>query len=118
MAHLLDDAYLRPFEGAIRGRAERADRCAAELTGGALPLSSVAVVHHRLGLHRTRGGWTFREWAPHASSMWLVGDFNGWKIDPDFEAFKRVAIAQVFATPLLLEDEATSIILLLSLIEF
>ena len=42
MAHLLDDAYLRPFEGAIRGRAERADRCAAELTGGALPLSSVA----------------------------------------------------------------------------
>ena len=88
MAHLLDDAYLRPFEGAIRGRAERADRCAAELTGGALPLSSVAVVHHRLGLHRTRGGWTFREWAPHASSMWLVGDFNGWKIDPDFEVFR------------------------------
>ena len=88
MAHLLDDAYLRPFEGAIRGRAERADRCAAELTGGALPLSSVAVVHHRLGLHRTRGGWTFREWAPHATSMWLVGDFNGWKIDPDFEVFR------------------------------
>ena len=28
MAHLLDDAYLRPFEGAIRGRAERADRLA------------------------------------------------------------------------------------------
>ena len=25
MAHLLDDAYLRPFEGAIRGRAERAE---------------------------------------------------------------------------------------------
>ena len=28
MAHLLDDAYLRPFEGAIRGRAERAEAIA------------------------------------------------------------------------------------------
>ena len=87
MAKLLDDAYLQPFEGAIRGRAQHAFDRAAQLAGGQA-LSDWANAHHYFGLHRDSQGWVFREWAPHATSMWLVGDFNGWKIDPEFEIFR------------------------------
>ncbi len=88
MAHLLDDVYLKPFETAICGRSNRAFDRARELTGGKTSLGNWANAHHYFGLHRTADGWVFREWAPHASSMWLVGDFNGWKINSEFEIFR------------------------------
>lgn len=87
MAKLLDDVYLKPFENAIRGRAENAFRRANELTLGK-SLSEWASAHHYFGLHQTKRGWVFREWAPNATSMWLVGDFSQWKINPDFELFR------------------------------
>ena len=88
MAHLLDDGYLKPYEAAIRGRAKRALERIASLTGGKVPLADWASAHEYSGLHRVHGGWVFREWAPNATSMWLVGDFSGWKIDPRFECFR------------------------------
>ncbi len=88
MSHLLDDPYLKDFAGAITGRARRAKDRAAELTD-CKRLADWANAHDYFGLHRTAAGdWVFREWAPHATSMWLVGDFNGWKIDPAFELFR------------------------------
>ncbi len=89
MTHLLDDTYLKPFEAAIRGRADHAVARANELTGGKGTLADWASAHEFYGLHRTARGWVFREWAPHATSMWLVGDFSKWKIDPRFECFRR-----------------------------
>ena len=88
MEHLLDDAYLKPFETAIRGRAKRAADRVRELTEGKQSLADWANAHNYFGLQRERESWVFREWAPHATSMWLVGDFNNWKIDPDFEIFR------------------------------
>ena len=85
---LLDDPYLKPFERAIRGRSQRAFDRANELTCGKSTLCDWANAHRYFGLHRTSREWVFREWAPKATSMWLVGDFNGWKIDPDFELFR------------------------------
>ena len=89
MAHLLDDEYLKPFEAAIKGRAAHAFARAEELTQGKTSLADWASAHEYYGLHRKpRGGWVFREWAPNATSMWLVGDFSKWKIDPRFECFR------------------------------
>ena len=95
MAHLLDDEYLKPFENAVRGRARRAEDRVRELTQGKCPLADWANAHNYFGLRKEKvegegegEQWCFREWAPHATSMWLVGDFNGWKIDPDFEVFR------------------------------
>ena len=84
MARLLDDVYLKPFEAAIRGRAQHAFDRARELTAGKCSLADWASAHEYYGLHRTKRGWVFREWAPNATSMWLVGDFSKWKIDPRF----------------------------------
>ena len=88
MAKLLDDAYLKPFEAAIRGRSEHAYARARELTCGRVELADWACAHEYYGLHRTDSGWVFREWAPNATSMWLVGDFSAWKIDPRFECLR------------------------------
>ena len=88
MPHLLDDAYLKPFESAIRGRSRRAYDRADELTDRKRSLGDWANAHNYYGLHRDANGWVFREWAPHATSMWMVGDFNGWSISPAFEVFR------------------------------
>ncbi|MBQ3808267.1 MAG: alpha amylase C-terminal domain-containing protein [Kiritimatiellae bacterium] len=88
MARLLDDPYLKPFEAAIRGRSQHAFDRAGELTAGKCSLADWASAHEYYGLHRTADGWVFREWAPNATSMWLVGDFSDWKIDPRFECFR------------------------------
>ncbi len=89
MSHLLDDEYLKPYEEAIRGRSAHAYARAQELTLGKMSLSEWASAHEYYGLHRTSRGWVFREWAPHATSMWLVGDFSQWKINPKFELFRK-----------------------------
>ena len=87
---LFDDPYLKPYEGELRSRAARADEKERALTGG-MPLAEWARAHEYYGLHRRRGGgWTFREWAPNATGIWLVGDFSGWKTE---EAYRLRRIA-------------------------
>ena len=84
--HLLDDPYLAPYAEAVRGRAAHAVARAAELVAdGGKSLSDWASAHEYFGLHRTAKGWTFREWAPNATEMWLVGDFSDWKLQPRFK---------------------------------
>ena len=56
MTHLLDDTYLKPFEAAIRGRADHAVARANELTGGKGTLADWASAHEFYGLHRTARG--------------------------------------------------------------
>ncbi len=88
MPHLLDDIWLKPYAQAIRGRAARALAKAHDLTEGKMSLANWASAHMYYGLHRTTRGWVFREWAPHATSMWLVGDFSGWRNMPQYEVFR------------------------------
>jgi len=36
--------------------------------------------HIYYGLHRdSKGGWIFREWAPNATKIYMIGEFNNWK---------------------------------------
>ena len=41
------------------------------------------------GLHKLSRGWVFREWAPNATAIYLVGDFNNWQEDEKYLA-KRI----------------------------
>ena len=75
-----NDPWLEPFEGAIVGRHDHALYKLNELTqGGKQTLSEFASGHLYFGLHKTSKGWVLREWAPHATDIYLVGDFNGWQ---------------------------------------
>ncbi|WP_230204678.1 MULTISPECIES: alpha amylase C-terminal domain-containing protein [Prevotellaceae] len=81
------DAYLEPFEEAIRGRHEHALWKLNALTGqGKRSLSDFANGYKYYGLHKVSRGWVFREWAPNATAIYLVGDFNDWKETDKFKA--------------------------------
>ena len=83
-AHLLDDPYLEPYRGIIERRSASAAKRALELAQGPGALSEFACAHEYYGLHKTVEGWIFREWAPNAIGIWLVGDFTGWFKDDKF----------------------------------
>ena len=87
-----NDPWLEPYEDTIRGRYEHATWMINELTqGGKKTLAEFASGHLYFGLHRTaRGGWVFREWAPNATEIYLVGDFNGWQENEKY-ALKRIS---------------------------
>ncbi len=87
-ARLLDDPYLKPFEGAVKNRILRTQAREKDLTCGGR-LTAFANAHEYYGLHRVRGGWVFREWAPNATAIYLVGDFSKWKVMKRF-ALKRI----------------------------
>ena len=82
------DPWLEPFKGAIDARTERLNAAAAKLAGnvGGKDIASAANNHLWYGLHKTDdGGWVLREWAPNATRMYLVGEFNNWKRTPDYQ---------------------------------
>ncbi|MDR0994828.1 MAG: alpha amylase C-terminal domain-containing protein [Tannerella sp.] len=77
-----NDAWLTPYEAAICGRHESFLSKERELTGnGRQSLSDFASGYLYFGLQKTAEGWVFREWAPNATAIYLIGDFNGWKKD-------------------------------------
>lgn len=84
------DGYLAPFEDAIRGRHEHAQWKYSQYTdNGKSTLSDFANGHEYYGLHKLEKGWVFREWAPNATDIYLIGDFNKWKESPKYRC-KRI----------------------------
>ena len=81
-----NDSWLKPYEAAIVGRHQYAIEKEAELTNnGKQTLSDFASGYLYFGLHRTKDGWTFREWAPNATQIYLVGTFNNWEEKPEYK---------------------------------
>jgi len=88
------DPWLEPFENAIRGRHDHAMWMADHLTnGGKQKLSEFATGYLYYGLHKTDRGWVLREWAPNATEIYLIGDFNGWKENKKY-AMKKLKNGQ------------------------
>ena len=74
------DAWLAPFEDVLRARQARLRARLAEIEQHHGSLLHYATAHQQLGLNHdaARGGWVYREWAPAAHALFLIGDFNGW----------------------------------------
>ena len=73
------DPYLMPYKEAIKARHQRIMDMKRHIAGDGLLKDAV---NNRIyyGLHRCDdGSWIFREWAPNATKIYLVGDFNNWK---------------------------------------
>ncbi len=75
-----DDPWLEPYEGEINARLQRVKdlKSTIEKTHGSL--YDFAGQHLVLGFHfdEAKKGWTYREWAPEAFELYLIGDFNHW----------------------------------------
>ena len=75
------DSYLKPYEGDLRLRMENYRKKRQELTGKRGKLSEFANGHHYFGLHEEGRNLVFREWAPAADQISVIGDFNDWNPD-------------------------------------
>ena len=84
-----NDPWLEPFEEAIKGRHEYALHKLNQLTRNTGKLSEFADGHLYFGLHRTPRQWVLREWAPNATAIYMIGEFNDWKEDEAY-ALKRI----------------------------
>ena len=84
-----NDPWLTPYTGAIEGRHDHALWRESQLTGGKMSLKDFASGYLYYGLQRTEGGWVFREWAPNATDIFLIGDFSGWEEQERFR-LKRI----------------------------
>ncbi len=73
------DPYLKPFEGDIELRMQNYARKKKELVGGDGSLLDFANAHEYFGFHKSGKSWVYREWAPAADALWLIGDMNGWE---------------------------------------
>ncbi|MDR0834880.1 MAG: alpha amylase C-terminal domain-containing protein [Candidatus Symbiothrix sp.] len=81
-----DDPWLDPYKAAIEGRYAYFLQREKELTqDGKVSLSDFADGYLYFGLHKTGSGWVFREWAPRAAAIYLIGDFNHWTELPEYQ---------------------------------
>ena len=79
------DPWLEPYSSAINGRYHYAMATEQALTGGKQSLSDFASGYLYFGLHKLEDGrFVFREWAPNATAIYLVGDFNQWQKLPEY----------------------------------
>ena len=73
------DPWLKPFKAAIDARHRRIQETLRHIAGEGL-LKDAVNNHLFYGLHRCEdGGWVFREFAPNANKIYLIGECNNWK---------------------------------------
>ncbi|MCL5769987.1 MAG: alpha amylase C-terminal domain-containing protein [Planctomycetes bacterium] len=76
------DPWLKPYADVLRRRYAHYQRLRQRLDESGGLLGPISQGHHYLGLNRGEnagqpGVW-YREWAPGAEALYLIGDFNGW----------------------------------------
>ena len=93
---LADDPWLKPHEKALASRLDLIHRTAGRLTARNQTLADFASGHEYFGLHFQGDQWILREWAPHATAVYLIGDLSNWRISDDL-AFQRTGAQGVWA---------------------
>ncbi len=75
------DPWLEPSAPDIAERYERFRKREEEIRRDFGSLMQFAEGYKYFGINydRKRKGWIYREWAPHAKALFLVGDFNNWE---------------------------------------
>ena len=90
------DPWLKPHKAVILARERYVEKKAKEILEDN-SLTSFALGFQHFGLHQTDEAWVFREWAPNATRIVLVGDFTDWK-ELDEYVLKRTKHGQWYGT--------------------
>lgn len=72
------DPALLPYKGELEHHIGTYQHMRYVLAQGR-SLSEFANAHEYYGFHHTDEGWVYREWAPAADGVFLIGDFNDWQ---------------------------------------
>ncbi len=74
------DPYLTPYASDISLRMNSLENKTKELLADGKSLLEFANGHHYFGFHKTNNGWIYREWAPAADCVYIMGDMNQWSL--------------------------------------
>jgi 1,4-alpha-glucan branching enzyme len=77
---LTDEPWLEPFAPVIAARYVRFQSAMQEIRNFSGSILEFATIHQYYGIQfdALRNGWVYREWAPAAKQLYLMGDFNWW----------------------------------------
>jgi len=73
-----NDPWLEPYSEVIERRVANAVKKEKELLINSSSVYEFASGHLYYGLHIYPDEWVFREWAPNATNIFLIGDFSDW----------------------------------------
>ena len=78
-----DDPWLTPYQEDVKRRYQRFEDTLNSIHDRYGSLQEFANKHEYLGFNydSKKKGWYYREWAPAAKALFLVGDFNDWNRD-------------------------------------
>jgi len=81
-----NDPWLEPWKGIIDSRHRNIAFRLSSLADSCGKLAGRMNNHLYYGLHLTdEDGWVFREYAPNATRIYILGDFNHWKRNPSWQ---------------------------------
>ena len=78
-----NDSYLEPFAPTILARLKAAQVMEKVILQGA-SLPDFSQGHKWYGLHYENNQWIIRDWAPNATAIFLIGQFNDWQERPEY----------------------------------
>ena len=75
-----DDPWLNPYQDEISDRIARFNQITNDIKKNHNGLKTFAKAYGYLGINysQKKKGWYYREWAPEAYSISIIGDFNDW----------------------------------------
>ena len=74
------DPWLQSHSDQLQQRVDYTAQYRQKIIGDA-DITTFALGHLHFGLHRSDDGWVFREWAPNATKIYIVGQFSDWNDD-------------------------------------
>lgn len=78
------DPWLAPFSAQLEKRHNMYKLKLDKIRHSWGSLAEFASSNQFFGLHKTSKGWVFREWAPNATELYIVGEFSEWKPQHQF----------------------------------
>jgi len=81
---VIRDPYLRNYEKDFIRWENKFRAKEDELLQGQ-KLSDFATGYLYFGLYRNENGWVIRDWAPNATALYMIGDFNDWAEKKEYE---------------------------------
>lgn len=101
-----DDPWLSPYTDEIIDRVNRFKHLLGDIKERHKSLMQFAEVYKKLGIHYSKknNGWFYREWAPAARYLSLIGEFNNWDRKANPLVKDEHGIWEVFIASDLLKD--------------
>ena len=72
------DPWIKDYKNDINLRMDEYKKQKDRLLKKGEKLKDFSNAHNYYGFHKVKTGWIYREWAPNAKGLYLIGDFNNW----------------------------------------